>query len=86
MRLTLEDVPGALATGALVVEDLKPGRFDERAMFHLMNLAREDEAFVLMTAPFRHPLSRSNCATSARACARCRRCRCCRRTISCSAD
>ena len=48
--LTLAGVPGALATGALVVEDLKPGGFDERAMFHLMNLAREDEAFVLMTA------------------------------------
>jgi len=48
--LTLSAVPGALATGALVVEDLKPLDFDERAMFHLMNLAREDEAFVLMTA------------------------------------
>ena len=48
--LTAAAVPGALATGALVVEDLKPGGFDERAMFHLMNLAREDEAFVLMTA------------------------------------
>ena len=48
--LTLSAVPGALATGALVVEDLKPADFDERAMFHLMNLAREDEAFVLMTA------------------------------------
>src|ERR1700704_1764762 len=48
--LTPNAVPGALATGALVVEDLKPGDFDERAMFHLMNLAREDEAFVLMTA------------------------------------
>jgi len=48
--LTAATVPGALATGALVVEDLKPGDFDERAMFHLMNLAREDEAFVLMTA------------------------------------
>ena len=47
--LALDDVPGALATGALVIEDLKPGRFDERAMFHLMNLARQDEAFVLMT-------------------------------------
>src|SRR4030088_1413303 len=43
-------VPGALATAALVVEDLKPGDFDERALFHLMNLAREDQAFVLMTA------------------------------------
>ena len=48
--LTLSGVPGALATGALVVEDLKHADFDERAMFHLMNLAREDEAFVLMTA------------------------------------
>ena len=48
--LTASAVPGALATGALVVEDLRPGDFDERAMFHLMNLAREDEAYVLMTA------------------------------------
>ena len=48
--LTAEAVPAALATGALVVEDLKPGDFDDRAMFHLMNLARQDDAFVLMTA------------------------------------
>jgi chromosomal replication initiation ATPase DnaA len=43
-------VPAALATGALVVEDLKPADFDERALFHLMNLAREDAAFVLITS------------------------------------
>jgi chromosomal replication initiation ATPase DnaA len=43
-------VPNALATGALVVEDLKPEGFDERALFHLMNLAREEAAFVLITA------------------------------------
>src|ERR1700738_4392175 len=48
--LTENAVPGALATGALVVEDLKPGDFDERALFHLMNLAREDQASVLITA------------------------------------
>jgi len=48
--LTAADVPGALATGALVVEDLKPSDFDERAMFHLLNLAREDNASVLITA------------------------------------
>jgi len=48
--LTAPAVPGALATGALVIEDLKPAEFDERAMFHLMNLAREDEASVLITA------------------------------------
>lgn len=48
--LSAAAVPAALATGALVVEDLRPSDFDERALFHLMNLAREDEAFVLMTS------------------------------------
>jgi chromosomal replication initiation ATPase DnaA len=48
--LTAAGVPGALATGALVVEDLKSSDFDERALFHLMNLAREDQASVLITA------------------------------------
>ncbi|MPZ41363.1 MAG: chromosomal replication initiator DnaA [Rhizobiales bacterium] len=43
-------VPAALATGALVVEDAAEARFDETAMFHLLNLAREEEAFVLLTA------------------------------------
>jgi len=44
------NVPAALATGAVVVEDLRSGEFDERALFHLLNLAREDAAFVLITA------------------------------------
>jgi chromosomal replication initiation ATPase DnaA len=48
--LTPANVPAALATGALVVEDLRPASFDERALFHLLNLAREDQAFVLITA------------------------------------
>jgi chromosomal replication initiation ATPase DnaA len=48
--LTAANVPGALATGALVLEDLRPASFDERALFHLLNLAREDQAFVLITA------------------------------------
>jgi chromosomal replication initiation ATPase DnaA len=43
-------VPAALATGALVVEDVAAGAFDERALFHLLNLARQDDAFVLLTA------------------------------------
>ncbi len=47
--LTPANVPGELATGALVVDDLDPASFDERALFHLLNLAREDEAYVLMT-------------------------------------
>ena len=47
--LTAENVPGALATGALVVEDLRAKELDERALFHLMNLAREDGAYLLFT-------------------------------------
>ena len=48
--LSAATVPAALATGALVVEDLKPAGFDERALFHLLNLAREEQAYVLITA------------------------------------
>jgi chromosomal replication initiation ATPase DnaA len=43
------DVPSALATGALVVEDAAVGA-DDRALFHLINLAREDNAALLFTA------------------------------------
>jgi chromosomal replication initiation ATPase DnaA len=56
--LTAAEVPGALATGALVIEDLEVSNCDERALFHLMNLAREDQAFVLVTA--RQPPSGSD--------------------------
>lgn len=44
------DLPGALATGALVIEDLSAEAFDERALFHLLNLAREQSAFLLLTS------------------------------------
>jgi chromosomal replication initiation ATPase DnaA len=44
------EVPAALATGALVVEDAAEAGFDETAMFHLLNLTREEGAFVLLTA------------------------------------
>jgi chromosomal replication initiation ATPase DnaA len=44
------DLPAALATGALVVEDLAASAFDERALFHLVNLAREEQATLLLTA------------------------------------
>ncbi len=43
-------VPGALAAGALVIEELMAGAVDERALFHLLNLAREQNAYVLITA------------------------------------
>ena len=48
--LSETDLPAAFATGALVVEDLDPDGLDERALFHLLNLAREQEAYVLLTA------------------------------------
>lgn len=44
------EVPIALATGALVLDNLAEGNFDEAALFHLLNLAREERAFVLITA------------------------------------
>ncbi len=53
--LTDIDLPAAFATGALVVEDLAFAGLDERALFHLINLAREQTAFVLITS--RSPLS-----------------------------
>jgi chromosomal replication initiation ATPase DnaA len=49
--LALTHLPSALATGALVLEDLMPEQLEERALFHLINLAREHEAYVLLTAP-----------------------------------
>jgi chromosomal replication initiation ATPase DnaA len=51
--LTLGDVPRTLVTGALSLEDLTPGQVDEPALFHLLNLVREDEAFLLITAKSR---------------------------------
>ena len=48
--LEIEALPAAFATGALVVEDVADKDFDERALFHLLNLARQEHAFVLMTA------------------------------------
>jgi chromosomal replication initiation ATPase DnaA len=44
------NLPGALSTGALVIEDIAAEAVDERAMFHLINLAREQGAFMLLTA------------------------------------
>src|SRR5271154_6138738 len=47
--LSESDLPGALATGALVIED-SADIVDERAVFHLINLAREERSFLLFTA------------------------------------
>jgi chromosomal replication initiation ATPase DnaA len=43
------ELPSALATGALVVEDAAAVA-DDRVLFHLINLAREERASLLLTA------------------------------------
>jgi chromosomal replication initiation ATPase DnaA len=48
--LATANLPAALATGALVVEDASEVTSDPRQLLHLLNLAREDKAYVLMTA------------------------------------
>jgi chromosomal replication initiation ATPase DnaA len=64
------DLPAAFATGELVVEDLEPDGLDERALFHLINLAREEGAYVLLTArsaPAGFPLGIRDLASRLRA-------------------
>ncbi len=47
--LTDEDVDRLTAGGAVAVEDLHDGPVEERALFHLLNLAYERDARVLLT-------------------------------------
>lgn len=63
--LAVESVPGLAAAGAVVVDDL-PSLADEAALFHLLNLVREQRVSVLLTSavapgelPFRLPDLRS---------------------------
>jgi chromosomal replication initiation ATPase DnaA len=48
--LAEDAAPSLLASGALVVEDLAEGAIKQRALFHLLNLAGEENAFILLTA------------------------------------
>jgi chromosomal replication initiation ATPase DnaA len=48
--LELADLPASIATGALVLEDCTGDGIDERALFHLLNLVREEEAWLMLTA------------------------------------
>ncbi|MEZ5786834.1 MAG: chromosomal replication initiator DnaA [Xanthobacteraceae bacterium] len=43
-------VPAVLAGGAAVVEDLAEGTLNERALFHLLNFAQQQRAYILLTA------------------------------------
>lgn len=48
--VSAEGVPGLVRTGALVLEDVDAGPLDEGALFHLVNLARERGAYVMVTS------------------------------------
>src|SRR5262249_55647593 len=43
-------VPQALSAGALAIEDADRSELDEAALFHLLNLAKEQSTCVLITA------------------------------------
>lgn len=48
--LSIETVPEFLARNAVVIEDVSGEGFDEPALFHLLNLAREGKASILLTS------------------------------------
>lgn len=48
--LDASSVPQVLSGGALAIEDADRGEPDEAALFHLLNLAQEQSAYVLITA------------------------------------
>ena len=70
----------------LIVEDIDRAGYDEKALFHLLNLAREKRLFVLLYGARDAP-SRFDCAlpdlSVAAECA-CRRCVSAPRTTRCS--
>jgi chromosomal replication initiation ATPase DnaA len=51
-ELEFEKVADALSTGNLVVEDIGEAEFNERALFHALNLARQQDGHILLTSRF----------------------------------
>src|SRR5829696_5420542 len=48
--ITHDKVPHLVSNGALAIEDMDRGERDEAALFHLLNLAREKKAALLITS------------------------------------
>lgn len=68
--LRIEHVPEALAANGLALEDAPGPDLDETAFFHLMNLARERRAFLLVTSqtlPARWPVNLADLKSRLRA-------------------
>lgn len=51
-KLQAAYVPALLQSGALAVEDLQSGKMDERALFHALNLAKQESKFLLLTSRY----------------------------------
>ena len=49
VNLTVDAAPRLLGSGALALEDVGRGGLEEAALFHLFNLAREQDAWLLLT-------------------------------------
>jgi len=49
-QLAVENLPTFLSDGALLVEDLPGSALDETALFHLINLTREQGAYLMLIA------------------------------------
>jgi chromosomal replication initiation ATPase DnaA len=49
-EITQDKVPHLVSNGALAIEDMDRGERDEAALFHLLNLAREKKASLLITS------------------------------------
>jgi len=49
-EITQDKVPHLISNGALAIEDMDRGERDEAALFHLLNLARERKASILITS------------------------------------
>jgi len=48
-EVTQDKVPHLVSSGALAIEDMDRATRDEAALFHLLNLARERKAYLLLT-------------------------------------
>lgn len=55
-ELAVAAIPGLLAGGALAIDDAPGERLDERALFHALNLARQEGKHLLIASD-RHPPS-----------------------------
>ncbi|MBF9232355.1 P-loop NTPase family protein [Microvirga alba] len=49
-EVTQDKVPHLISNGALAIEDMDRAERDEAALFHLLNLARERKAFLILTS------------------------------------